>query len=261
MKDGLTILDIIFCIFLLPGMMFLFPIGDWILWHPSYVAIFAAWLYGVWALCRYALGPLLRQQWRGVITVAGILFLLGVVNFLMTLTRVDFPEVAEEVEKTYLHVRAMWVLFLAVVGNGIPVGVLRSRIRDLEADKEASLAAADAVRALETRRAEAETGEEIQVKSGYKTVHIPLSAIQYIEGRNNYACFHLDHRDDVVSQIPLKEVLELMPQGTFVRIHRSYIVPVWRIEKRKSTEVRLMGIDTPIPVGRSYKENLNNTNG
>ncbi len=261
MKDGLTILDIIFCIFLLPGMMFLFPIGDWILWHPSYVAIFAAWLYGVWALCRYALGPLLRQQWRGVITVAGILFLLGVVNFLMTLTRVDFPEVAEEVEKTYLHVRAMWVLFLAVVGNGIPVGVLRSRIRDLEADKEASLAAADAARALETRRAEAETGEEIQVKSGYKTVHIPLSAIQYIEGRNNYACFHLDHRDDVVSQIPLKDVLELMPPGTFVRIHRSYIVPVWRIEKRKSTEVRLMGIDTPIPVGRSYKDNLNNTNG
>ena len=193
--------------------------------------------------------------------MAGILFLLGVVNFLMTLTRVDFPEVAEEVEKTYLHVRAMWVLFLAVVGNGIPVGVLRSRIRDLEADKEASLAAADAVRALETRRAEAETGEEIQVKSGYKTVHIPLSAIQYIEGRNNYACFHLDHRDDVVSQIPLKDVLELMPPGTFVRIHRSYIVPVWRIEKRKSTEVRLMGIDTPIPVGRSYKDNLNNTNG
>ena len=261
MKDGLTILDIIFCIFLLPGMMFLFPIGDWILWHPSYVAIFAAWLYGVWALCRYALGPLLRQQWRGVITVAGILFLLGVVNFLMTLTRVDFPEVAEEVEKTYLHVRAMWVLFLAVVGNGIPVGVLRSRIRDLEADKEASLAAADAVRALETRRAEAETGEEIQVKSGYKTVHIPLSAIQYIEGRNNYACFHLDHRDDVVSQIPLKDVLELMPPGTFVRIHRSYIVPVWRIEKRKSTEVRLMGIDKTLPVGRSYKDNLNNTNG
>ena len=141
------------------------------------------------------------------------------------------------------------------------MGVLRSRIRDLEADKEASLAAADAARALETRRAEAETGEEIQVKSGYKTVHIPLSAIQYVEGRNNYACFHLDHRDDVVSQIPLKDVLELMPPGTFVRIHRSYIVPVWRIEKRKSTEVRLMGIDTPIPVGRSYKDNLNNTNG
>ena len=261
MKNGFTILDIIFCIFLVPGMMFLFPIGDWILWHPSYVAIFVAWLYGVWALCRFALGPLLRQQWRGVITVVGVLFLVGVVNFLMTLTRVDFPEVADEVEKTYLHVRAMWVLLLAVIGNGIPVGMLSSHIKELAAEKEASQAVADASRALETRRAEAETGEEIQVKSGYKTVHIPLSAIRYIEGRNNYACFHLDHREDVVSQIPLKDVLELMPPGTFVRIHRSYIVPVWRIEKRKSTEVRLMGIDTPLPVGRAYKDNLNNTNG
>ena len=261
MKNGLTILDIIFCIFLVPGMMFLFPIGDWLLWHPSYVAVFILWLYGVWGLCRYVLGPFLRREWRGILTVVGILFLLGVVNFLMTLTHVDFPEVADEVDKTALHVQAMWVLFLSVIGNGIPVGMLASYIKELEADKETTRAEAAASRALETRRAEAETGEEIQVKSGYKTVHIPLSAIQYIEGRNNYACFHLDHREDVVSQIPLKDVLEMMPPGTFVRIHRSYIVPLWRIEKRKSTEVRLMGIENPLPVGRSYKDNLNNNNG
>ena len=76
-------------------------------------------------------------------------------------------------------------------------------------------------------------GDIIQVKSDYKTVHhVPVTAIRYIEGRNNYACFHLDHRNDVVSQITLKSVMEMLPEGKFVRIHRSYIVPVWRIEKR-----------------------------
>ena len=261
MKNGLSILDIIFCVFLVPGMMFLFPVGEWALWHPGYVALFSLWLYGVWALCRFVLGPLLRQGWRGVITVAGILFLLGAVQFLMSLTRVDFPEEAAEVDKTALHIRAMWVLFLAVVGHGIPVGALRSRIAELETLNDASRAEADAARALESRRAEADTGDEIQVKSDYKTIHIPLSAIRFIEGRNNYACFHLDNREDVVSQIPLKDVLEMMPPDSFVRIHRSYIVPMWRIEKRKSTQVLLMGVEEPLPVGRAYKDNLNGNNG
>ena len=261
MKNGLSILDIIFCVFLVPGMMFLFPIGEWALWHPGYMALFSLWLYGVWALCRFTLGPLLRQGWRGVITVAGILFLLGAVQFLISLTRVDFPEEAAEVDKTALHIRAMWVLFLAVVGHGVPVGTLRSRVAKLEILNDSSRAQADAVRALESRRAVADTGEEIQVKSGYRIFHIPLSAIRFIEGRNNYACFHLDNREDLVSQIPLKDVLGLIPPESFVRIHRSYIVPLWRIEKRSRTRVYLMGMEEPLPVGRAYKDNLNGNNG
>ena len=94
------------------------------------------------------------------------------------------------------------------------------------------------------------------MKSGYRTVHLPLTAIQYIEGRNNYAAFHLDHREDVVSQIPLKNVMELLPEGKFVRIHRSYIVPAWRIEKRTASAIKLMGIQDPLPIGRAYREEL-----
>lgn len=251
-------LDIIFCIILLPGMMFLFPVGEWIQWHPGFVVGYTAWLYGMWLLCRRVLGPLLRQGWRGIVTVGGVLFLIGVVTFLMTLTRVDFPDQSNEMGKMSMHIRAMWILLAAVVANGLPVGLLAAQIRDLNTRKEVDDAVTNAREALEARRAEAETGEEIQVKADYKTVHIPLSAIQYIEGRNNYACFHLDHRDDVVSQLPLKNVLEMMPEGTFIRIHRSYIVPAWRIEKRSGTQVQLMGLDAPLPVGRAYKDNLKN---
>ena len=254
---GSSILDIIFCIVLLPGMMFLFPVADWLQWHPGYVVGYAAWLYGLWFLCRRVLGPLLLQGWRGVLTVIGVLFLVGVVTFLMTLTSVDFPDQAD-VGKMSPHIRAMWILLFAVIGNGLPAGLLTAQIQALTEQKEVDDALTNAREALEARRAEAEIGEEIQVKSDYKTVHIPLSAIQYIEGRNNYACFHLDHREDVVSQIPLKNVLEMMPEGTFVRIHRSYIVPVWRIEKRTGTQVQLMGLEDLLPVGRAFKDNLKN---
>ena len=68
-----TLLDIIFCIIVMPGMMFLFPAGEWIQWHPGYVLTYILWLYGVWLLCRKALGPLLLHGWRGTVTVAGSL--------------------------------------------------------------------------------------------------------------------------------------------------------------------------------------------
>ena len=258
MKTG-TILNIIFGVILLPGMMFLFPVADWIQWHPGYVAGYVLWLYAAWALCRRVLGPQLRLGWRGVVTTGLVLFLMATATFLMTLTHVDFQDVmSDDIGKMEPHVRAMWVLFITVVVHGLPVGALSAEIRDLTARQELDEAVENAKEALEARRTEAETGEEIQVKQDYRTVHIPLSSIRYIEGRNNYACFHLDHREDVVSQIPLKNVLQMMPEGTFVRIHRSYIVPLWRIEKRKATEVKLMGVDEPLPVGRAYKDNLNN---
>lgn len=256
------ILDIIFCAIVLPGMMFLFPTGEWASWQPDYVLMYTLWLLGVWIMGRKVLGPMLTEKGRGSkITALGVLFLMMVVTFLMTLTPVNFPgNVSVRLGQMQLHVRAMWILFLAVNAYAIPVGFLSARVKALTTVKEAEEAEANAAEALEKKRSEAGdvAGEEIQVKSDYRVIHLPLSAIQYIEGRNNYACFHLDHREDVVSQIALKTVMDMLPQGKFVRIHRSYIVPLWRIEHRSSAEVRLMGVDERIPIGRAYKDNLKN---
>ena len=254
-----TLLDIIFCILVMPGMMFLFPAGEWIQWHGGYVLTYVIWLYGVWLLCRKALGPMLLRGWRGILTAAGSLFLIAAVTFLMSLTPVDFPRNPAELGMLEPHVRAMWILLLAVVSYAVPVGMLATQTHDLTEEKEQEQAMDDAREALETRRAEGLSGGgEVLVKSDYKTIHVPISAIRYVEGRNNYACFHLDHREDVVTQMTLKTVMELLPEGKFVRIHRSYIVPVWRIEKSTGSEVRLMGIREPLPVGRAYKDNLKN---
>lgn len=252
-------MDVIFCIVVMPGMMFLFPLGEWISWHAGYVLAYILWLYGVWLLGRFALGPLLLKGWKGPVTVGGILFLVGVVTFVMGLTQVDFPRDPSALGKLAPHIRAMWVLLLAVLSYALPVGVLQARLRELSAEKETEQALEHAREALEQRRAaEAVAGAEIQVKAGYQTVHIPLSAIRYVEGRNNYACFHLDHREDVVTQLSLKAVLEQLPEGKFARIHRSYIVPLWRIERSSATEVKLMGVEEALPVGRAHKDNLKN---
>lgn len=254
-----TLLDIIFCVAVMPGMMFLFPTGEWILWHPGYVLMYVVWLYGVWFLCRRVLGPATLQGGRGLATTLGSLFLVAIVTFLMTLTTVDFPRDFSELGKMQLHVRAMWVLLLADVAYSLPVGILSSRLQELASARQQHSEDEKARLALETLRQEADAvaGEDLQVKSGYKTVHIPLSAIRFVEGRNNYACFHLDNREDVVSQITMKKVMELLPEGKFARIHRSYIVPLWRIRNRNGKTVQLMGVEEELPIGRAFKEELN----
>lgn len=254
--------DVIFCAVILPGLLFLFPVGEWAAQQLKYVLLFILWLYGVCLLGRRVLGPMLAQAGRrGVLTAAGAFFLMVGVNFLMTLTPVSFPVTpGSRVGQMLPHVRAMWVLFLAVNTYAIPVGYLAARLKALTAVKMADDEQTAASEALESKRSEA--GEaiagEIRIKADYKTIHLPLSAIRYIEGRNNYACFHVDHRDDIVSQIALKSVMDMLPAGKFVRIHRSYIVPLWRIEKRTAAQVQLMGVEEKLPVGRSFKDNVKN---
>ena len=142
------------------------------------------------------------------------------------------------------------------MGIGLATGILTCRIPRLEKKQEEDVAEQAARSAMEALAAQAVAGETVTVKADYKDVTIPLALIQYIEARNNYACLHLDHQDDVISQITMKALLEMLPEGKFVRIHRSYIVPVHRIESKKATSVKLVGVETPLPVGRAHKENL-----
>ena len=255
----ITWIDIIFGVIVMPGMMFLFPIGDWVQWHSGYVLLYIGWLYLVFLLSRKALGPVLLDGKKGTWTVAGTLFLIAAATFLMSLTPVDFPRNPEYGTGLAPHIRAMWIMLLAVISYGIPVGMLDARTDRLTAVKDADEAIREQETAVRSRSEEVLSGEDLEVKAGYKTVHIPVSAIQYVESRNNYACFHLDHREDVVTQKPLKDVLEELPEGKFVRIHRSYIVPVWRIQKRTAVNVQLLGVDKPLPIGRSHKKNFNGT--
>jgi len=256
-KSSGHLVDIIFCILVLPGMMFLFPIGEWAQWHPGYVLGYAGWLYGVYFLCREVLGGLFLKGRKGIGTVLGALFLIGTTTFLMSLSQVDFPRDVDTVSgRMELHQRAMWVLLISVVAFSLTVGYYSTKLKVQTAVHELSAALDNTRSSLYKRSFDAVADEEILLKSDYKTVHVPLSAIQYIESRNNYSCVHLDHQEDVVSQIALKKVMELLPEGKFIRIHRSYVVPVWRIESKSGTAVHLMGVKDPLPVGRAFKDSL-----
>ena len=182
----------------------------------------------------------------------------GMKVLVMSLKQVSFPRemIADRPPRLYMYQQAVWVLYIAAMGTGLATGILAWKTRRLENVQEETTEKNAVQSAVEALAAHAVAGETVTVKADYKDVTIPLAAIQYIEARNNYACLHLDHQEDVVSQITMKALLEMLPEGKFVRIHRSYIIPVHRIESKKATSVKLVGVDTPLPVGRAHKENL-----
>ena len=251
-----TWVDLLVCLVVIPCLVAVFPVGEWLLWRVSDVIIYLLWTYLCWYLGRHALPALFSSGKRW--TAAATLLIATVLTYLMSLRQVSFPleMIADRPPRLYMYQQAVWVLYIAAMGAGLATGILAWKTRRLES-AQAEASEKQAVQsAVEALAAGAVAGETVTVKADYKDVTVPLAAIQYIEARNNYACLHLDHQDDVVSQITMKALLEMLPEGKFVRIHRSYIVPVHRIESKKATSVKLVGVDTPLPVGRAHKENL-----
>lgn len=97
--------------------------------------------------------------------------------------------------------------------------------------------------------------ESITLKAEYKNVQIKLKDILYIESMDNYVRIHLTERQSLMSQTSLKSVQELLPAEKFIRVHKSFIVPVHRIASSTSKEITLYD-GTKIPVGRSFSKEL-----
>jgi DNA-binding LytR/AlgR family response regulator len=98
-------------------------------------------------------------------------------------------------------------------------------------------------------------GRQIIVKSDYRNVPVPVEKIEYVESIDNYVKIHMLEGNDVVSKMPLHSLEQILPEEGFVRIHRSYIVPVGRIESFTRAEVELA--DGKIfPIGKTYLEDV-----
>ena len=92
----------------------------------------------------------------------------------------------------------------------------------------------------------------IFVKADYQLVKVNLKAVLFIEGLDDYIRIHLLENKSILTLMSLKAIAEKLPSSEFVRIHRSYIVPLGRIEKVSSKKIEIAGRE--IPVGISYAE-------
>ena len=97
--------------------------------------------------------------------------------------------------------------------------------------------------------------QAIYVKSDYKLLRIPLDDILYIEGLKDYVSIHVESKEEPIpSLINMKRIMDFLPTPAFMRVHRSYIVNMQKIQSIDRNRI-VIG-EQFIPISESYKEEV-----
>ncbi|TCZ74725.1 LytR/AlgR family response regulator transcription factor [Flaviaesturariibacter aridisoli] len=95
----------------------------------------------------------------------------------------------------------------------------------------------------------------VKTESKGKLLKINLDDIDYIEGMKNYVAIHRGAQKTLV-YTSMKELEERLPQRRFLRVHKSFIIPLGRITGIEGNLVRLQGVQAEILIGDNYKAEL-----
>ncbi len=93
----------------------------------------------------------------------------------------------------------------------------------------------------------------IFVKTEYKIQKINLSDILYIEGLKDYVSIYTNS-ERILTLQTMKKMEEMLPANRFVRVHKSYIVSLQKIETIERQRITI-GKNT-IPVGDSFQKDF-----
>ncbi|HEY9261878.1 LytTR family DNA-binding domain-containing protein [Chitinophaga sp.] len=103
----------------------------------------------------------------------------------------------------------------------------------------------------EQKKVPEEARDFIFVNIQKRKVKILFSEILYIESQREYIKI-VTTRNEYIAKMSTNDMEDLLPAGIFIRIHRSFIVSVNKIESYTAEMVELNGIS--IPIGRGYKD-------
>lgn len=92
---------------------------------------------------------------------------------------------------------------------------------------------------------EAKNNGYLIVKSGTEQIKITFDEMLYLEATGNYVTFVLKNRK-ILSRSTFAEAVQSLPEDMFIRIHRSYLVNIQKIEKADKTQVFIQGQSLPL---------------
>jgi DNA-binding LytR/AlgR family response regulator len=86
-------------------------------------------------------------------------------------------------------------------------------------------------------------------------VKINIPDIRYIEGMSEYLKIYLEGEDKpIITLLSMKKIETRLPEN-FMRIHRSYIVNLHKIQEVNKNRI-IMDAETFLPIGDMYKESF-----
>ena len=91
------------------------------------------------------------------------------------------------------------------------------------------------------------------LKSDYRIVKVSIPEIRYIEGMSEYLKVWIEGQPKpVITLLSMKKMEERLPDY-FMRIHRSYIVNLTKIQEVNKNRI-IMDANSYLPIGDLYKE-------
>lgn len=95
----------------------------------------------------------------------------------------------------------------------------------------------------------------IYVKSNSKLVKVQNSNILFVEALKDYVIIHTE-KERFTIHSTMKDIEKKLPEDIFMRVHRSYILNLNKINSIDSSIVNIEKSDKKIPIGGSYKDSL-----
>jgi len=90
------------------------------------------------------------------------------------------------------------------------------------------------------------------IRADYKLHRLEFDDILMIEGLDDYIRIHLRDKSPITARLSMKSILEKLPSPDFIRVHRSYIIPVKKVKSLYNKTIQIE--DFVIPVGDTYKD-------
>lgn len=112
-----------------------------------------------------------------------------------------------------------------------------------------------AIRRLDIRSAA--VPDCLVVKQEYSNVSIALEDILYIEALGNYTKIFRESGGYVLSHTNLKTIQAMLPVNSFLRIHRSYVISVKKVERFTKNYIQLEKTSILLPIGECYASQVN----
>lgn len=94
------------------------------------------------------------------------------------------------------------------------------------------------------------------LKSDYKIVSVQTSKICYVEGMSEYLRIYSDDMPKpLIVLLSMKRLEDSLPNDCFMRVHRSFIVNLKKIQAVSKMRI-ILDKGTVIPIGEMYKEHF-----
>jgi DNA-binding LytR/AlgR family response regulator len=92
----------------------------------------------------------------------------------------------------------------------------------------------------------------VKTESKGKMSKVNFSEIMYVEGMKNYVAIHT-HEGQVITLLNIKDLEERLPSKRFMRVHKSYIVSLDKIQALDGNQIFFKGLKAHVPLGDTYR--------